>query len=76
MYASDIPWFTSWQSNWQRSCPGSQRSISRARAVGGAVVDHDELVDEGVELVEHRRDHRLFVVRRHHRDAARAGGAP
>ena len=42
-----------------------------AGAVGGAVVDHHELVDEPVQLVEHGRDHGLFVVCRHDRDTPR-----
>ena len=44
-----------------------------ARVVGRAVVDDDELVDERVELVEHRRDRRLLVVRRDDGDASGAG---
>ena len=44
-------------------------SISRAGAVGRAVVDDDQLVDEWLQLVEHLRDRRLFVVRGHDRDA-------
>ena len=45
-------------------------------AVGRAVVDDDELVDERRELVQHRRDGRFLVVRRDDRDAAvRAAGS-
>ncbi len=40
-------------------------------SVGGTVVDHHELVDVRVELLEHDRDHRLFVVRGNHGDPAR-----
>ena len=68
-----MPWFSSWTSSRAVVVAGQPLLDPWRVCVGRSVVDHDELVDERREHVEHAFDGRLLVVRRHHGDAAGDG---